>query len=370
MRLDSTPPMGIDAMTTRRSFLGGVIAASAFPQVTWADAGGPSYLAAAREVDGKYALFGLSSVGADLFRIPLPDRGHAAAAHPTAPEAVAFARRPGSFALVIDCVRGRITHRLYAPDGRHFYGHGTFVEGGELLCTTENDIETGEGRIGFWSRSAGYERVGEISSGGIGPHDIKTLADGNTLVVANGGIRTHPNSGRDKLNLDTMRPNLSYLTIDGAIADQVELAPDLHQNSIRHLALGPNGVTAFAMQWQGDPADAPPLLGLHRRGESPRLLSATLPEQIAMEGYAGSIAIDSAGETVAITSPRGGRVHLFNTVDGFRTSLPRADVCGLAVATEGFMATDGLGGVSVIDAAQMKPLGRQSRSWDNHLIAV
>lgn len=357
-------------MTTRRSVLGGIVAASAFPSATWADAGAPAYLAAAREADGGYALFGLSAGGGDLFRIPLPDRGHAAAAHPSAPEAVAFARRPGQFAVVIDCISGRATHRLSAPPGRHFYGHGTFAENGELLCTTENDIETGEGRVGLWSRTDRYRRVGEISSGGTGPHDITTLADDSTLVVANGGIRTHPDTGRGKLNLDTMRPNLSYLKTNGTTADQVELEPELRRNSIRHLALGPGGLVAFAMQWQGDPADALPLLGLHRPGEAPRLLSADLPEQIAMQGYAGSIAFDPAGDVVAITSPRGGRVHLFDTSGAFRTSVRRPDVCGIATAAGGFIVTDGFGGVLSVNADRMQPLRGQNRSWDNHLIAI
>ena len=98
-------------MGTRRGFLAGLFAASALPRLSWADAGDPCYLAAAKERDGGYALFGLDGQGRDLFRIALPDRGHAAAAHPVAPEAVAFARRPGTFALVIDCVTGAVAHR-------------------------------------------------------------------------------------------------------------------------------------------------------------------------------------------------------------------------------------------------------------------
>lgn len=145
-------------MTTRRGFLTSLLASAAVPSLSWADAGDPAYLAAARGLDGSYALFGLSPAGKDLFRIPLPGRGHAAAAHPDAPEAVAFARRPGTFALVIDCARGDVAHRLTAPEGHHFYGHGTFVAGGDVLCTSENNIDSGEGRIGLWSRRDGYRR--------------------------------------------------------------------------------------------------------------------------------------------------------------------------------------------------------------------
>ncbi|MFW2544240.1 DUF1513 domain-containing protein [Primorskyibacter sp. 2E107] len=349
----------------RRNFIGALLASSTLPSLGWADVGSPAFLAAAKEQDGTYALFGLTEAGEDLFRIPLPARGHAAAAHPTAPEAVAFARRPGTFAVVIDCVGGTVAHHLEAPEGRHFYGHGAFIEDGALLCTTENDIATGEGRIGFWSRLDGYRRVGEIASGGIGPHEVIRLP-GDVLAVANGGILTHPDKGREKLNLDTMRPNLAYVTRDG-VQETVSLAPDLHHDSIRHLASDGETV-AFAMQWQGALPDPAPLLGLHKRGSAPILTSADLAEQMAMDGYAGSVAV--MGDTVAITSPRGGRVHLFGLDGHFRASARRADVCGVAAGPLGLMATDGLGGVWALDAGGMTPRRRARRAWDNHLVRI
>lgn len=349
----------------RRAFLASLLASASLPGASWADAGNPAYLAAARLPDGAYALFGLDAAGADVFIIPLPARGHAACAHPEAPEAVAFARRPGTFALVIDCAAGQVAHRLEAPTGRHFYGHGAFVRDGQLLVTTENDIASGEGRLGLWDRAAGYRRIGELASGGIGPHEILALP-GDILAVANGGIRTHPDSGRDKLNIPDMRPNLAYLTLDGTIQEQVELAPPLWKASIRHLAWQ-DGTLAFAMQWQGDLPDPAPLLGLHRRGQAPRLCTAPEAEQLAMQGYAGSVAI--AGNQVGITSPRGGRLHVFDLAGEFRHSLRRADICGLAPGASGLLATDGQGGIlSATD--RLAPLGYAARNWDNHLVKI
>ncbi len=352
-------------MGTRRGFLAGLLAASALPRLSWADAGDPCYLAAAKEGDGGYALFGLDAEGRDLFRIALPDRGHAAAAHPFAPEAVAFARRPGTFALVIDCVTGAVAHRLDSPQGRHFYGHGAFIENGNVLCTTENDIATGQGVIGFWSRRAGYARIGEIASAGIGPHEILALP-GDVLAVANGGILTDPAQGREKLNIPEMKPNLAYATAEG-VQEVVELSPDLHLNSIRHLATDGETV-AFAMQWEGDLTDPVPLLGLHRRGSAPVLCEAGLAEQLAMQGYAGSVAI--AGGLVGITSPRGGRVHLFGMDGGFRGAVLRPDVCGIAPAGAGLIATDGMGGVLALRDGEVTPLQVAGRAWDNHLVRV
>ena len=349
----------------RRHFLGALAASVAMPRQGWADAGNPAFLAAAQETAGGYALFGLDAGGRDLFRIPLPARGHAAAAHPDVAEAVAFARRPGTYALVIDCGTGTVLHRLQAPEGRHFYGHGTFIEGGNLLCTTENDIATGQGRIGLWARDAGYRRIGDIASGGIGPHDILRL-DGDVLAVANGGIRTDPDQGRDKLNLATMKPNLSYVTRDG-MQDQVALEPDLRLCSIRHLATDGETV-AFAMQWQGDLPDPAPLLGLHRRGAAPVLATAPLAEQMTLQGYAGSVAM--ADGLVAITSPRGGRLHLFDAQARFVASHMRADLCGLASGVDGLVATDGLGGFWRVGNDGLTPQHRAARAWDNHLVRI
>ncbi|MDF1871923.1 DUF1513 domain-containing protein [Vannielia sp.] len=358
-------------MTTRRTFLASLAAAAAAPRATWADAGAPAVLAAGRDASGNYTLSGLSSQGAERFRISLPSRGHAAAAHPTRPQAVAFARRPGRFARVVDCPSGQIDARLDAPEGRHFYGHGAFLHGGEMLATSENDIATGAGVIGLWAPDEGYTRIGEFASGGIGPHEILALAQ-DRLVIANGGIRTHPDSGREKLNLPTMRPNLSLASPERGVLDQAELAPELHLSSIRHIALGPAGQIALAMQWQGDVMDAGPLLGLWTPGTPPHLCEAPPLRQMAMQGYAGSVAFSGDGKAVAISSPRGGEVQIFEAATGsFLNHWQRPDTCGLAPLGTGFLTSDGAGGMMALDTTgKARLLAHHPTAWDNHIIPL
>jgi hypothetical protein len=358
-------------MPTRRLFLAS-LAASALPRVTWADAGAPAYLAAARVASGAYCLCGLDEAGNILFDLPLPDRGHAAAAHPERPEAVAFARRPGTFAIVIDCARGRETALLEAPPRRHFYGHGAFSSDGTILYTTENDLETLEGRIGLWDAGNSYARIGDIPSGGIGPHDLLRLPGTETLVVANGGMATHPDSGRVTLNLATMRPNLAYVEPDGVQVEMVELPLEMRRNSIRHLAVAEDGLVAAAMQWQGPEADHPPLLFTHRRGEEPRLMAASESEQRLLDHYAGSVAISGDGREIAITSPRGGRLHRFLRQDGsFLGSVAIPDVCGVARhPLGGFLITSGTGGAGPLAGRRPAGVIHEGRNWDNHVIAV
>jgi len=356
-------------MTTCRVFLARLLASGATPHLGWAAAGNPAYLAAARDASGGFSLHGLDGDGQSLFAIPLPARGHAGAGHPTRAEAVVFARRPGRFALVIDCVSGRLRHRLTPPEGRQSNGHGCYDRAGARLFTAEQTGTTSEGRIGVWDVAAGYRRMAEFPTGGIGPHEIRPRPAGATLAIANGGIATDP-TDRRKLNIETMRPNLSYLDLSGDPLERVDLPRDLHQNSIRHLALRADGRLAFAMQWEGAEGTAPPLLGLHRRGTDPKLAQAPLAAKRAMQRYAGSVAFSGAGQEVAITSPRRGRLHRFSPAGQFLGAVSRADVCGLAPRADGFLLSDGLGGVLALTGPAPRPLSQHRPAWDNHIVTL
>jgi len=359
-------------LPSRRSFLASLLAAGTLPRLTWADAGNPAYLSAARRPDGRYCLCGLTEHGAIAFELPLPDRGHAAAAHPIEPLAVAFARRPGRFALVLDCVTGAEIARLDAPEGRHFYGHGAFSADGSILYTTENDYEAARGMVGLWDVSQGFRRINAFESGGIGPHDMLRLPGSDDLVIANGGIETHPDAGRAKLNIPVMEPNLTYLAADGAVLDQMEFDRSLHRNSIRHLDVLHSGDVAFAMQWEGPATERPPLLGLHRRGGSPRLLAAPQPDHRRLQGYSGSIAASGDGTQVAITSPRGGVMQVFDlAAERFLTAYDSPDVCGIARGTgSGFQMTTGTGEIIRWNSPDNARSNTHDRAFDNHLVKI
>lgn len=362
--------MGID-MTTRRGFIAGLVAAGFVARPTWADVGAPHYVSAAEMPDKTYQLCGLDAQGNVTFRVDLPARGHAAAAHPIRAEAVAFARRPGNFAVVIDCALGGGIAHLRAPEGRHFYGHGAFSHDGHILFTTENDFETGAGVIGQWDAQNGYRRMGEFPSGGVGPHEMLLMPDGDTLVVANGGIETHPHSGRSKLNIPIMRPNLSYLSLTGNVVDQVEIAPELHKNSMRHLAVRDDGLVAVAMQWQGGIDTLPPLVATHVRGGVLQVLHAPPKEHRRMNGYAGSVAISATGKEAAITSPRGGLVQVFSLINNVHIATHEiSDVCGISANKAGFLCSSGAGDIGEIYAGVYERRASSPCRWDNHLVAI
>lgn len=351
-------------MTDRRSFVAGMLAAGLAPGSGWAEVGAPAFLSAGKAANGAHVLCGLTGLGKITFTRPLPARGHAAAAHPDRAEAVAFARRPGTFAIVLDCTNGAMLTRLDIPEGRHFYGHGSFSGDGAFLFTSENDYDRARGVIGVWDARRNYKRLGEFPSGGIGPHDIKRSPGRDILVVANGGIETHPDTGRTKLNLPQMRSNLTYLDLDGHILDQVELSTAHQRNSIRHLAVAQDGTVAFAMQWQGDLRAGLPLLGTHELSTSrTRLYDAVSVDRMA--GYLGSVAITQSGNALAVTSPRAGTMLILNREHPTKPlGMNIEDVCGVAATAQGFLATSGTGGIHKTNGhVSTTPI-----AWDNHLV--
>jgi len=314
--------------------------------------------------------------GEILAIIELPARGHGGAFRPNGGDGVVFARRPGDFALVFERGTGRVKHRLNAPEGHHFYGHGTFSADGRLLFATENDYEAARGVLGVFDAADGYRRVGALETYGIGPHDIALTADRRTLAIANGGIETHPDSGRLKLNIPDMSPSLVLLDPNdgGARLSETKLPAALHKLSIRHLAVNADGVVAAAMQYEGPAEDTPPLVFLAGR-RTLQLLQAPEPLQTQMRNYCGSVAFDRSGGILAASSPRGALVTFWSAEDGaFLTHLEFDDGCGLAPGerTGQFWVSGGSGTRALYDAKARRVI-RQTENpaarWDNHIVS-
>ena len=373
--------MPIDRRNTLRLLAGGV-AGTVLPILFRAEAatpGTPLYLSAHADITGGYQVSGFAENGTSLFDLPLPARGHSFAVRPDGSAAVHFARRPGRFALVLDLMQGIVARRVEAPTDRHFYGHGAFSQGGRLLYVTENDFEGERGVIGIYDAERGYKRLGELPSHGIGPHEIALLSDGETLAVANGGIATHPDLPRVKLNLPTMAPSLCFVDRrSGALRRELTLDPALHRLSIRHLAVAPDDTVAVAMQYEGPAHDRVPLVALQRGGGPLRLLQGPHSLLRAMKNYCGSICFDPGGGTIAVSAPRGNLVTFWDVGSGlYLSSAKVSDGCGVAPGARSgeFLASSGLGGVVVANlrSGTTRPLavgGLEAARWDNHLVAA
>lgn len=338
------------------------------------------YISACADVSGKYRICGFSSRGAMAFNLALPGRGHSFAVHPEGQVAVHFARRPQRFAHVIDLVHGVVIREFNAPFDRHFYGHGVFSQDGHFLYASENHFKRECGVIGVYDAMEGYRRSGELDSHGIGPHEIQLLSDGNTLVVANGGILTSPELPRVKLNIPTMAPSLCYIDRhEGTLLQKHRLAPDLHQLSIRHIAVGKDDAVAVAMQYEGPASDVVPLVAVcrtqHLRGSPLRLFKAPADVLRSMKQYCGSICFDSSSHVVAVSAPRGNQVGFWRADTGaYLSSMMVSDGCGVSAGSRPgeFLVSSGRGGIVVADAwqgkaRQLEPAFLGAFRWDNHM---
>lgn len=334
---------------------------------------GPLFVGCRADSQDKHHVTGFDEAGRAHFSLPLPERGHAMAFHPVRHEMVIFARRPGRFAVVIDNKEGIALHRIDAEPGRHFYGHGAFSSDGRILFATENDYESGKGVIGVYDAGERYQCLGEYPSHGIGPHELILMPDGKTLAIANGGIRTHLDHGRAKLNLDDMAPTLVFADIaDGACLDQAGLPQA--QLSIRHLAMLADSRIAVAMQYEGPKTDRVPLVAIYD-GAGLRTLEGPREIQRQMRHYGGSVAVDQAGEIIAVSAPRGNLVTFWDGRDSrYLTSVELRDGCGVAPTDQpgAFMLTGGEGDIRLVrpldvDVQPIDVDGFAGARWDNHL---
>jgi hypothetical protein len=326
----------------------------------------------------QYALGAFDIDGQKVFELDLPGRGHGIAVAPDRRTCVALARRPGTFAAAIDLTSGDAIGWLDAPADRHFHGHGAFSSDGKLLFSSENDFAAGRGVIGVWDVDAGYSRIGEIDAHGIEPHDLHLLPDGRTLIVADGGIRTHPDSERARLNLDEMDSSLVRIDVrTGALLGRQKLAPDLRLLSIRHLAINARGDVAIGMQHQAEDVVVP-VVGLQHPDRDITLLAMPPALSANLHNYCGSVAMDADGSVFAASCPRGNTVTLWDTASGKllgTANIP--DGCGVAAGStsDSLLMTSGRGGGWLWSrrdktAVQLHSEYLDDKQWDNHAVAV
>jgi hypothetical protein len=305
-------------------------------------------------------------------------RWHSIADHPNGTLAVAVARRPGTTAVVFHPISGKLIRTFHAAPGRHFYGHSIFSDDGNVLFSTENDYNTAQGQVVMRDVRDNFRVIREFSSGGIGPHDIR-LTDDDLLVVANGGLQTHPDHGRKVLNIETMAPNITRIDPhSGHIVSSTPLPAGYTKLSSRHISRDPRqkGPIVFGMQDQYTDRRTMPLVAMLDAQASLKFLPMEdNTDWAALHGYVGSLAVDKNHRYAAATSPRGGQVAFWDLQNwefmGYQ-NLP--DVCGLAPLPEAnsFLVSSGLGVIAKITVDDlvgptMQPLYKGNLAWDNHM---
>lgn len=313
------------------------------------------------------------SNGALVWQTDLPERAHAPVVHPTRTVIGIVARRPGFFMNFYDVSNGKKILSIQPEKDHHFYGHALFTQDGKRLITQENHFPTGQGKIVIrrWPEA---NIIARYSSNGIGPHE-SVLTKDNVLIIANGGLKTHPHNDREILNLDTMAPNVTYLSlVNGKVLNQASNNPEHHQLSIRHLDVNKDGQVALGFQYQGPVWDHVPLVGLSMIN-SEKIEYLPMPESVRMrfKQYCGSVCFDESGDLLAISTPRGGFVAYWHVPSRSFIGIDNCrDVCGIAATgnTNEFFLTNGLGQQLISNPVQNAVVSvnrNKGYRWDNHL---
>ena len=357
---------------------------------------------------------GVVGIDADrqiVWQTTMPERVHDIVVQPvinntqnknnTPRDVVVMGRRPSERFWVLNTATGQVKHAIKAAADRHFYGHACYSLDGLQLYVTENDTVTLNGKIGIYDIENNYKKIAEFDSHGIGPHELIMHPDCETLIIANGGIKTEQAS-RDELNLDSMRPSLVYLNRhNGELLEQIE--PEHNQMSIRHLAIHDDGTVMIGIQFQGDKHINVPLVLTHQRGDSSfKPLIMPNNQWQRFHQYIASVAVDSVNNLLCVTTPIGGCAAIYDlTTRQLIDSVQLLDCAGASIVSDenqpnanddncvnkarsGFIISDGQGQLTTLftnmaldDSADdeisgqiVKDSQQHKLAFDNHLQAL
>jgi hypothetical protein len=368
------------AIDRRRFLLGSgaaLLAAMGRPSFAVAARSEETYFSGRADGSGHYQVAAFDGGGEMLLDCALPARCHAIAVRPDGAQCAAVARRPGAFAVVVDLAKRAVAQELRSTPGRTFAGHAVFSADGRWLLLTEDDAEREEGFVSVRDVDDAYRAVRSFRTHGIGPHELLWSADARTIAVANGGILINPDSGRAPLNIESMQPSLALIdAADGSLRRVAELPAELHQLSIRHLAVLSGRRLAFGMQYQGPLEDDVPLVGVLTPEGSMQLLEMPAEFGSRVRQYIGSVAADASGRWLAASAPRGNVVLFWDAETGvFAGGIDIADGCGVirtSLAGE-FLLTSGAGVVERVTCEgplrtqRMESAALADGQWDNHV---
>ncbi|MGO3045162.1 MAG: DUF1513 domain-containing protein [Psychrobacter celer] len=309
--------------------------------------------------------------------------------HQQCRDVVVMGRRPSEKFWVLDTATGQVKTAIQAANHRHFYGHACYSLDAQRLYVTENDTVSLDGKIGVYDATDDYQKIAEFDAFGIGPHELVMHPDGDTLVIANGGIKTE-RASREELNLDSMRPSLVYLNRHtGALLEQV--VPAHNQMSVRHLAMHDDGRAMIGIQFQGDKHINVPLVLTHQRGDAD-FEPLTMPndEWQRFHQYIASVAVDSVHDLLCVTTPIGGCAAIYDlNTQQLIDDVSLSDCAGASVLADekkaGFIVSDGQGRLTTLEVKSALTAANTSldtawqvrsdskwhkMSFDNHLQAL
>ena len=355
---------------SRRQCLLAVAGGVLWPRAWAATTSASATLVAAWEADNQYRV-GLISVVGEAWSIQrsvtVPTRPHALLAEPGG-TVLAVARRPGDWLL--RWRPGSTQQQWHWIDGdRRFNGHAIASTNSAHIWTTETDLDTAQGRLGV-REARSLEKTDEWATHGMDPHELLALPErlgafpAGTLMVANGGIPTRPETGRSKRHLDRMDASLVALNPKtGALLGQWRLTDPFL--SIRHLAWDANtqrlGIALQAEHPTEEDRWRAPVLAVW---DGERVSTAPAPPDL--RGYGGAVAARPSGGFL-VGCPRANALAVFDAQTRWSHNITLPDACAVAVAAGQWWVAGGSGVLHGEGGSPRLATGANgSPRWDNH----
>ena len=231
----------------------------------------------------------------------VPDEVHLAVMSPNNKSIIVNSRKP-SASLLKYSLSGELIAEFKPLKDQHFEGHAIFSLDEKHLYVTASDFQQGSGKL-LKLNSHDLSLIEMYDTGGIGPHELVWQAP-NIIAIANTGVLTHPDSGREILNLDSIQSNvILFNTLDKTIIYQWSVP--LAGLSARHLDRMDNGDLVIGCQYKKED-QRPPCVAFASKGNDLRFAD-TQNETLHwdMKGYTASIKSIPNSDQALISNPRG-----------------------------------------------------------------
>ncbi len=323
-------------------------------------------LSSVTDKSGQHYVAALDQAGNIYYQLAIPERAHDSLYNTRKREAIYFGRSPSTSTYIVDVASRTMSTIIPASKDRHFYGHGVIDKTNRYLYVVENNTALNQGCIGIYDAEDNYKKIDEISSYGVGPHQIALLSDAKTLVVANGGVLKDSNN--NMINRESFNSSLAYIdSQDGCLF--ASYPSQFLGNSLRHLTIGKQDQVFVGAQSHSEYIN--PLVFSHR-GEDK--LSPFIAEDYIWQGhnnYTASLAV--CDDTLVVSSPRGNALSFWDIQNRqFVMKKNYLDVAGIAIHSgvnnSELLVSTGQGMLISINDMQLRQRYRTKNSaWDNHL---
>jgi len=234
-------------------------------------------------------------------RIKLPFLPHGFSPHPRRPHIATSFEKRGPGAACVDLVEGALLDPIPPKPGHHFYGHGLYAAGGDVVFAVEMHLETSAGVITVRDGET-FRILDEFPSFGERPHDCMLLDEGRVLAITNGGGRV----GSKELG------SLSFVSIaDRRLLDKREV-PAGRLNA-GHVAITDGGDLAVVSAPREGLAESD-LGGVSLCGGDAKLTHMTNPSQLVrrLVGEALSVCVHEPSGHVVVTHPHAKLVTIWD----------------------------------------------------------